>query len=140
LAPYFEPEESKLKGLQGCLNLRQRKAVFLDMEQKIAAIAQAEEVLTVADFCHLGIVVRSQSDDVLSTSANVLRGCRIALLGNQGSSKNDMLACGLTIEADFHDPPRAQKIDQDMPTSQWVAKVVKDANALDEIELTPDGP
>ena len=104
--------------------------MLLDMEQKIPTIAQVKEVLTVADFCHLGIAVRSQSDDVLSASANVLRGCRIALLGNHGSSKNDMLARDLAIEADFHDPSRAQKIDQDLPTGQWIAKMVKDANAF----------
>ena len=81
--------------------------MLLDMEQKIPTIAQVKEVRIGAGFCHLGIVVRSQSDDVLSASANVLRGSRIAPLGNQGSSKNDMLARDLAIEADFNHAARA---------------------------------
>ena len=105
------------------------------MEQKIPAFAQAEEVSCVGDLCHLGIAVRSHRNDVLPTSANALRGRGIALLGNQGPPENDVLARDLTIEADLHEPSWTQKVHQDPPAGQWIAKMVKDATTFNEIKL-----
>ena len=58
----------------------------------------------------------------------------MAFLGNQGTSKNDMLACNLTIEADLHEPFRAQKVHQGLPAGQWVTQMVKDPDTLNKIE------
>ena len=74
------------------------------MKQKIPTLACGEEIISVAYLCHCRVSIRSQTDDFLPTSANVLRGGRIALLGNQGSSENDVLASDLAVEADLYEP------------------------------------
>ena len=65
--------------------------------------------------CHLGVAACRQQYDVLLAAADVLWRGGLAVLGNQRTPGNEMFACGLAIEADFHHAASALKIGQNAP-------------------------
>ena len=107
------------------------------MEQEIAALAGAEEIPVPRRELRGRLAARHHH--VLPESPDVVGAAAIAALGDESPCGDDMAARQLAVEADAHDPARAQDRDQHPPAGERVGEMVQHAAGLDQIEGPADG-
>ena len=110
--------------------------MFLHVEQKIAAIADAEKVRHLRE--HPQRMAGGQGHDVLPELADIVRAATIAALGNIAMRGDDVVARELAIEREAHEAARTQQRTQDAPAGQRIAEMMQHAAAIDHVETAAE--
>src|SRR5215467_8668532 len=99
-----EAQEGKAVRAQERRNLRDRELLFLHMEEKIAALADREEISVFRDVAHCRALLEPQ--DVLPAATDIIGALAIAALGNVGASGADVRTRERAVEAYMHKAAR----------------------------------
>src|SRR5262249_12864163 len=102
-ARQLEADQSKPKPAEQGLDLRDGEAMLLDVEQHVAALAHAEEIVELLEASKL------TTQQGLPGLADAPRRRRITALGAKRAPRNDVAAGELAIETDRHQAGRPQQ-------------------------------
>ena len=128
----FEADELQIELANEPGDLRQGEALLLDMEDEIAAGAQAVEILA-AGHPHEERIVRSCQDGG-AAGAYAFGRRREAPRRDELAGANDVPARDLAVETDAHHAARAQQRAKDSPAGHRVLEVMQHAGAIDDVE------
>src|SRR5205085_3184962 len=118
----FKTQESQSQLPDQRVDLRQRKAVLLHMEQQVTAAAHAVEVLLARDTRQELVIARAE-DRRTATPDSLGTGIE-AMLCDEVAGVHDRAAAALAVEADAHEPPRLDKRGEGAPAGSRILEMV----------------
>src|ERR1041385_8472744 len=115
-----EAKELEAGVAQERLDLRQRQAVLLHIEEQVAAAAQAEEIRR----CEQVSERQPGRRHVLPEAADAVGGRSVAALGDERARRSDCRAAALAVEPEKQETARPQQRIERPPTGPRIMEVV----------------
>jgi hypothetical protein len=110
--------------------------VFLNVEHEVAALAGRKKIGRPRILLHQAGVIESQT--VLAALPDGIGGMAVAPLGNERARRGDALPGQRAAEPDPHESTGSQHAEKHASAFQRIAKMMKHAHHLDDIERLPE--
>ncbi len=127
----MNPENCAPFSARKALISRKPTPMFLNMEQKIAALVDREKIGPLRNGFQHRIVA---GDDVLPAEPDAVRRGVIAACSDQRACCDDILARQFAVKPHLHDAARAQPRQQQSPACHGIREVMQHAGRIDEIK------
>lgn len=132
----LESEEGQVVFPEKFIDAGQRHAVFLNVEQQVAAGADAEEIRRIQGRAEIRAVARLHQ--VLAEAPNLIGRGTVTALGDELPYPHDVAPRRRAVKAELHEAAGAQQGQQHLPSGPRVGEVVQHADRFDYIKAAPE--
>src|SRR5262249_11947565 len=117
----FKSDQLKILSREEFLDLRNSQAMFLDMEQQIAALAGGIEIVVPGEVLH------RRMQQLLPAAADVGGGWMEAALCDEAARRDDVGAAKLAVKSNAHHAARPRQLTKQPPAVHRIGEMVQHA-------------